>query len=33
VHDTLNVAVDVPRDGLVYGVSDHDITVVPYSEQ
>jgi predicted phage baseplate assembly protein len=33
LHDKLNEAVDVPPDGLLYGVSDHEITVEPFSEQ
>jgi predicted phage baseplate assembly protein len=33
LHDRLNEVVDVPPDGLLYGVSDHEITVEPFSEQ
>jgi predicted phage baseplate assembly protein len=33
LHDRLNEAVEVPADGLVYGASDHEINVEPFSEQ
>jgi predicted phage baseplate assembly protein len=33
LHDKLNEVIEVPADGLLYGVSDQEITVEPYSEQ
>lgn len=33
LHDKLNEAVEVPPEGLLFGVSDHEIAVEPFSEQ
>jgi hypothetical protein len=33
LHENLNELVRVPLNGMVYGVLDHDITVVPYRDQ
>jgi predicted phage baseplate assembly protein len=32
-HEPFNAVVNVPADGMVYGTSDHDIVVGPYSEE